>query len=407
MTFALGRVSASGVRSRAACLLLAVLLGLPGTPGPLSAVPVFARRYRVSCQLCHLPIPKLTAFGEQFAANGYRMAANEEPRDTIATGDPLLRLPRELPLAMRLDAYAQGYGNGRAATDFQTPYIIKVFASGPITQNLSYYMYINLLERGEVGGFEDAVLIGNDLAGLPVDVQVGQFQISDPLFKRELRLPFEDYAVYRARIGAVPTDLTYDRGILASAEVEGFDLMAEVMNGNGIGPADSGRRFDSDPAKVFVGRLSRDLTPWLRLGAFGLTGRTSDAGVDNRTRIWGFDGTVAVGAVELNGQYLRRLDDRPTYLVGEAGSRAEGGFVEAVFSPADSRWHAFGLFNRVSANRPLLNVRLGGPVDATMYQTISAGFGRIERRNLRWSLEGTWDTELELLRVSLGLITAF
>ena len=63
-------------------------------------------------------------------------------------------------------------------------------------------------EQPEPRGLADAFLVG----GVPVDLQVGQFQISDPLFKRELRLSFEDYAVYRARIGAVPTDLTYDRG---------------------------------------------------------------------------------------------------------------------------------------------------------------------------------------------------
>ena len=63
----------------------------------------------------------------------------------------------------------------------------------------------------------------------------------------------------------MPTDLTYDRGLLASAEVGGFDVIAEVMNGNGIGPADDTRRFDNDAGKVFFGRLSRDLAGWLRL----------------------------------------------------------------------------------------------------------------------------------------------
>ncbi|HET9276453.1 MAG TPA: hypothetical protein VFN96_10315 [Gemmatimonadales bacterium] len=390
-----------------AAALAVALSGLTSTPADAARIPAFARRYRLSCQVCHLPIPKLTAFGEQFAANGYRVGPLEEPRDTIGTGDPLLSLARDLPLAMRLDAYAQTYANGSAATDFQTPYIVKLFASGPISKKLSYYTYINLLERGEVGGFEDAVLIYNDLGGVPVDLQVGQFQISDPLFKRELRLSFEDYAVYRARIGAVPTDLTYDRGLLASAEVAGFDVVAEVMNGNGIGPADDARRFDNDAGKVFFGRLSRDLAGWLRLGAIGLTGRTTADGVDNRTTLWGFDGTFSTGPFELNGQYVKRRDDRPTYLVGEPVARTEGGFVEAVYRPAQSRWHAYGLYNRVTADRPLLDVRLGGPADSDRYESFSAGFGRIERRNVRWSLEGTWEDVTELFRLSLGLVTAF
>src|SRR3546814_13507529 len=59
------------------------------------------------------------------------------------------------------------------------------------------------LERGEVAGLEDAYLQFNDVLGSGVDVIAGQFQVSDPLFKRELRLEYEDYMPYRVRVGAV------------------------------------------------------------------------------------------------------------------------------------------------------------------------------------------------------------
>jgi hypothetical protein len=95
---------------------------------------------------------------------------------------------------MRVDAYVQAYSKGAAVTDFASPYLIKLLASGPLSKQLSYYMYVNLLERGEFGGFEDAILIANDLGG-KLDLSLGQFQVSDPLFKRELRMSFEDYAM--------------------------------------------------------------------------------------------------------------------------------------------------------------------------------------------------------------------
>ncbi len=41
----------------------------------------------------------------------------------------------------------------------------------------------------------------NDLFGRDLDLYVGQFQVSDPLFKREIRLPFEDYQIYGAKAG--------------------------------------------------------------------------------------------------------------------------------------------------------------------------------------------------------------
>ena len=154
---------------------------MPVGPGSGSALSLaFARKYKVSCALCHNPIPKLTAFGEQFAANGFRFASNEAPRDTINTGDPLLQLANQFPLAMRLEAYAQAYSGGRAATDFQTPYGLKILSSGTISQKLSYYFYTYLAERGEIGGVEDAFLQVNDIGGRPIDLVVGQFQVSDP-----------------------------------------------------------------------------------------------------------------------------------------------------------------------------------------------------------------------------------
>lgn len=64
----------------------------------------------------------------------------------------------------------------------------------------------------------------NDVAGLAVDVAVGQFQVLDPLYKRELRLEDQDYAVYRARMGDQPADMTYDRGIMVAADLAGFTV---------------------------------------------------------------------------------------------------------------------------------------------------------------------------------------
>ena len=49
------------------------------------SMPAFARRYGVSCAQCHQPFPRVTAFGESFAGNGFRMAPGEDPPDTVAT----------------------------------------------------------------------------------------------------------------------------------------------------------------------------------------------------------------------------------------------------------------------------------------------------------------------------------
>jgi len=383
-----------------------------GTAAPTRAIPAFARRYHVSCQLCHHPIPKLTAFGERFAANGYRMAPVEPPRDSTATGDSLLVLLSQLPLALRLDAYAQAYADGQTASDLQLPYNLKLLSGGPISGNLSYYLYFFLFERGEVGGIEDAFVYLNDLGGAPVDVMVGQFQVSDPLFKRELRLENQDYAIYRTRVGAQPADLTYDRGVLVSADVAGFTASALVVNGNGREPAGSNRRLDNDPNKNFMGHLSRELLPGVRLGALGYYGRqqgTSGTGplVTNRLRMWGADATLQAGPAELNAQFLWREDDRPTFALNEATITTKGGFAELVLQPRASRWYAVALYNLVEADRPLLNPRLGGPSNVARYETATAGLGYLLRRNARVFAEGTWDREARSTTWTVGLVTAF
>jgi hypothetical protein len=392
------------VRSWLPGLVLALSILLPHEAG---AIPAFARRYKVTCRLCHDPIPKLTDFGEQFAANGYRMRPGEDPADSIGTGDELLALLRELPLAVRLDAYAQTYAGGRAATDFQSPYGLKLLSGGALSKSISYYFYTFLLERGDVGGVEDAFVYFNDLAGAPVDLAVGQFQVSDPLFKRELRLEFEDYAVYRARVGAVPVDLTYDRGIMAMADLAGFTLTGEIVNGNGIGGAQANRRFDNDRNKNVFLHVTRDLAAPVRLGAFGYYGRTNVSGVTNRTRMLGLDGTISAGRVELNGQYVLRRDDEPTFTAGEPAVNLRGGFGELILRPAGSRWYGFALYNRVTTDRPLLDVRLGGPANVRRYESLSGGVGYLVRRNLRVSGEVTYDLKREETRISGGLVTAF
>ena len=376
-------------------------------PEPAGAIPAFARRYKVSCQLCHNPIPKLTDFGLQFAANGYRFAAKEEPQDSIATGDELLTLLKEVPLAIRLDMYAQLYADGNAAVDFQTPYGLKLLSGGAVTKKISYYFYTFLVERGDIGGVEDAFIHVNDIAGAPVDFMAGQFQVSDPLFKRELRLEFEDYAVYRTRLGLVPANLTYERGLMATADLAGFTLTGQVLNGNGVEPAQPNRHFDVDASKNVFGHITRDIVSALRLGVFGYYGRSHGNDLTNETRMFGIDGTLSFGLVEINGQYIQRRDDQPTYTAGEPEVTMNGGFGEVIVRPAGSRVFGYGLYNLVSADQPLIDVGEGGPPNASRYETVAGGVGYLASRNVKVNTEVQYDLEQESTRFTLGLVLAY
>ncbi len=391
--------------------MLALVLALAQIETAFS-IPAFARKYNLSCSTCHAPAPRLNAFGGEFAGNGFVMKDNEPKRATLDTGDEMLLLQRELPLAVRLDAYAQfipGAKGDDVEDDLQTPYLIKLLSGGRVSKSVSYYFYFFFSERGEVAGVEDAYLHFNDLFGAPFDIMAGQFQVSDPLFKRELRLSFEDYQIYRVQVGDVPSNLTYDRGLMLTYTAPwGSDFVGQILNGNGIGAARENRQFDGDKFKNFALRWTHEVSV-LRLGLFGMYGKSEDRSTRNANQLWyaGPDATLTLGPFELNAQYLWRSDDNPYYASPKPGEQVEtkGGFGELIFTPrgASSRWYLIGLYNKVTSNIQKIAPE-SSPVE---YE--SAGFTAtyLLARNLRLVGEYNYDFEGERNRIILGAVAGF
>jgi hypothetical protein len=365
------------------------------------AIPAFARRYQFSCSTCHAPVPRLKPFGEAFAGRGFRLEdpSQEPPRATYDTGDPTLRLLRELPLAFRLDGYGSFKEDARAESDVEWPWVFKVLSGAPISDTVSYYLYF-IIERGEVVGLEDAYLQFNSPFKLPFNLLVGQFQVCDPLFKRELRLERFDYEIFRTRVGASPVSLTYDRGLVAAAALPGgIDTVVQLVNGNGIHAADEEADFDADGLKNVSVRLSRTFER-VRVGGFSYFGRTSAGDLKNRTWYLGPDLVVNVSdRVQLNAQYLERRDDNPLFTaVLGPDWKTRGGFLELVFLPrgVDGTLSIAGLYNRVTSDDPLAE-----------RETISATLGHLLARNIRGVVELGRDIEHGATRLSVGVVAAF
>ena len=376
--------------------LLAV--GLAALAEPAAAIPAFARRHRQSCTTCHAPFPRLKPFGEEFAGNGFRMPdpSQEPARASHDTGDPLLDLAREVPLALRLEGHVAAREGAAAETDLETPWVFKVLSGGPLAPRVSYYLYF-ILEKGDVEGLEDAYLHFSKLFGSGVDLLFGQFQVSDPLFKRELRLERNDYEIYRTRVGKVPANLTYDRGLMLMGTAPGdVDVVFEVVNGNGIPHGE----FDDDGRKNVALRLAREVGP-VRVGVFGYRGAAEDeAGVRDEVVYFGPDLKIAPDERwEVALQYLERRDDDPFFL--GAGARevvTRGGFAEVVFLPqgADGRWAVAALYNQVDSDDP-----------AAVVEDASFTVSYLTARNLRLLAEAAHDLERDRSEVSVGVIAAF
>jgi hypothetical protein len=392
--------------------LISLLVATAAEASATTTIPAFARRYGVSCSVCHDPAPRLTPLGEQFAANGFQFSVGETIRDTLDTGDRLLTLLERIEFAFRLDAFVslnEPAGSDESRFDFQTPYLVKILTGGPIAEKISYYLYFFFSERGEVAGLEDAYIQFTDIGGTGASVAAGQFQISDPMFKRELRLEHEDYQLYRVRVGDARADLTYDRGFMVTYEPGGgAGLTAMVTNGQGIGEAGADRLYDRDPFKNIAVHLSQDFGP-VRLGGLVYWGREEADGIEDEITIFGPDATLSLAPkVELNAQYLRRNDSNPLMVSGGPSTQVNAAMGELVLGPfgEDGRWYGTALYNWIDADRPLVSLRLGeqavGSGFIQRYQTLTGGVHYLLRRNIRLLAEAGWDFERESPRFAVG-----
>lgn len=383
---------------------LAVILLTAVSAASLQAMPAFARKYSLSCKTCHTPFPKLKPYGDEFAGNGFVIKDKDTPRYFVDTGDGALSLLRELPIALRLEGFLTWNNADTRRIDFTSPYILKFLSGGAITKDIAYYFYFFFSERGEIAGIEDAFVMFNDLFGSDLDLYVGQFQVSDPLFKREVRLPFEDYQIYRTTPGDSRINLTYDRGVMLTyGFATGTDVTFEVLNGTGIGEANVFRNFDDDGYKNVMLRVSQDVVPAFRLGAFGYMGKERPEELTNSVWMAGGDATISVKPFELNLQYVERRDSNPYFAVilPIEEVRTRGAFAELIYLPKgdDSRWYGAGLFNWVDSDQWDLR-----------YTSATLHYGYLLRRNMRLTVEATYVFQglyEKHLRVGTGLVLGF
>ena len=283
-------------------------------PAVSQAIPEFARKYSMSCAACHAAFPRLNAFGEHFRDSNMRLPNWRD--NTAGTGDERLALPAYPPLAVRAQAYAQARkgksidpvtgATEQASSDFQSPYLIKLLSSAPLSDHMTYYFYGIFAEKGGNGEtiIEDAWFRHDDLFGSGVGMMLGQFQISDLMFARETRMTFQDFMVYRM------AGITYDRGVLFDRALGPVDIGVGVVNGNGIednlninspGYRRPDKMFDNNSDKTLFGRLGADIGP-VSVGLFGLAGEqknaTGPAGQDSGSR----DTDKRIVGLDLSGE---------------------------------------------------------------------------------------------------------
>lgn len=394
--------------ARAAIMAAVIIMLMPSEKA--AAIPAFARKYQISCQVCHSPgAPMLKPFGDEYAGAGFRMTEYESPRYFIQTGDDRLSLFRELPLAIRIDGFASLNFNDAGTVDFGSPFVVKILSGGELSDKLSYYFYFLMNERGEIAGLEDAFLMYSNVLNSGINLFIGQFQTSDPLFKGELRLTLEPYKIYGVKPENSSVDLKYDRGIMFDKGFStGTTIVGEIVNGSGLGAAGEGYLFDKDKYKNFMLRINQSVGNRLSVGFFGYTGKevisenTPDPFV-NQVKMYGPDLALDIdGKLLLNVQYLWRTDSDVSDADGEVmltDVKTQGGFAELIYAPKGdmSKWYFTGLFNWVDSDLDQLDYSSG---------TLHAGY--LLRRNVRLVAEYTRIFSGDPYgKLSAGFVSAF
>jgi hypothetical protein len=126
----------AGVLLRRSVWLVALASSIAVEIPTAEAVPLFARRYGVSCSQCHVTPPKLNEFGEAFVAGGYEMPG----------------MPRRAtwPFALWITGRSESLqGVPTTTEDRLRAYMnrIELIAGGRLGANASYFMEWRALSR--------------------------------------------------------------------------------------------------------------------------------------------------------------------------------------------------------------------------------------------------------------------
>ncbi|MGA7613703.1 MAG: hypothetical protein WBX15_00855 [Thermoanaerobaculia bacterium] len=284
-------------------VLLALAAMLAGSL-PAFAVPVFARKYKTSCQTCHVGFPKLNAFGEAFRLNGYRFPNETEAQvkvpQTSLGSDAYKRMwpkmiypsdiPGNVPLAMNIKmasiylSSVDDTGRTVVKNDFQFPQEVNLFSAGTMGDHMSFFGEMTWAQdAGETGTeIEHAELHFNSPFGPEhmVNFKIGKFapDLADGFQEMWISTDnaIDTLFSYNPIGVAGGTGLSEDMGgISLPMMVEGIEMYGVAHHRffytagitNGLGPGDG--TADGNASKDFYARAD------YKFGGMGLDGDTT------------------------------------------------------------------------------------------------------------------------------------
>ncbi len=226
------------------------------------AIPAFARKYKTSCNTCHVAIPKLNDFGEAFRLNGFKIAPDDEilvKDEPVPMGAAALRgewpqsiLPSSIPGLPPISAWVQwGFtqNDGDATkVNFGTPNLIWMIGAN-LGSQMSFFLEQGPKQRAyfKIDDFLNNPIFGDWFPKRLLDLRAGLLEPEIMAFSDARRLPITNHLMYT------------------------FDSVGSNGNGNPF-------KIDRQVAVEFMGIFARRFRYVL-----GLTNGSND-GSDNNSR---------------------------------------------------------------------------------------------------------------------------
>lgn len=297
------------------------------------AVPPFARKYKTSCQTCHVAYPKLNAFGEAFRRNGFYFpkggdyeATQEEPVSLGAKANKRRfpnavwpgSIPGTAPIGFAVAADFRSGEQDEIKGDIQVPKIVKIIMAGTMGEKISGWADLHLVEDGAAGSPGRIYIQFNDLLKpivpeVEAHIRIGQFDPDLVLANSHRILSINPIATQaynsatgldagHAHGGSVFSMDSLQRGLELRGTALGRVIFSGgIVNGNGSGVPGHTGSFDDNNSKDIYGRI-----------AYKLGGLRADGSGQSSSKVTIFgasvDNTLQVGGFAYRGKALVEVE---------------------------------------------------------------------------------------------------
>ncbi len=299
------------------------------------AIPLFARKYHVSCFRCHTVPPVLNDYGRRFQINGYQLPGTDE--STPIWAQEPLSLSFVFYPSFVSDHTVITTGNTKTSTTESSfePSGLDLFTAGTIAKHLSYFLAapIGITGPGQYSpSIETMSIMFNNLAGPDgqsnLNFRFGRYRLWNTFPDNTTIVESADYLIY---------DYNPSGGTLQIAEPQWaasvYGFFPQLLDGLRYEAAlsdgtDGGDPLSSNSAEFLMLEQTAyvDNAPF-RLGLYYYGGKelTANSLSDNMKR-YGF-------AVEINDPWTKRLDLSFQYMkatddnIAGSAMTMDGGFL--------------------------------------------------------------------------------